>query len=78
MFFQRELKVKKQITEFHDLETVSEEIRYRLWERKRHMIRDIVEKIGKPVCIDIVNQVAKIEIEVSFSYQKKNIVTNLI
>ena len=35
--------MKKEITEFHDLADVAEEIRYRLWERKRHMIRDIVE-----------------------------------
>ena len=63
---QRQLKIKKEITEFHTLEEVSEEIRYRLWERKRHMVRDIVETVGKPICIEVVQQVAKIEIEVIF------------
>lgn len=59
----RELKVKNQITEFHDTEQVAEEIRFRLWERKRHMIRDLVVIVGKALCIEVVDQVAKIEIE---------------
>ena len=45
---------------------MAEEIRFRLWERKRHMIRDLVVIVGKALCIEVVDQVSKIEIEVSY------------
>ena len=42
----RVLKKKRDVTELDSVEDVAEEIRFRLWEKKRHMIRDLVKVTG--------------------------------
>jgi len=57
----RILKKKREISELDSVEDVAEEIRFRLWEKKRHMIRDLVKTIGIPIAIEIMDTVTEIE-----------------
>ena len=60
----RKLKKKVEITEESPLEDLTEEIRFRIWEKKRHMLREIIEIIGPKIAIELANQVAEIELKV--------------
>ena len=62
----RVLKKKRDVTELDSVEDVAEEIRFRLWEKKRHMIRDLVKVIGIPVALELMAEVTEIERQVSF------------
>ena len=52
------------MTELDSVEDVAEEIRFRLWEKKRHMIRDLVKVIGIPVALELMAEVTEIERQV--------------
>ena len=60
----RKLNKKVEITEESPLEDLIEEIRFRIWEKKRHMLREIIEIIGPKIAIELANQVAEIELKV--------------
>ena len=62
----RVLKKKRDVTELDSVEDVAEEIRFRLWEKKRHMIRDLVKVIGIPVALELMAEVTEIERQVGF------------
>ena len=62
----RVLKKKRDVSELDSVEDVAEEIRFRLWEKKRHMIRDLVKVIGIPIALEIMATVTEIEHQVFF------------
>jgi hypothetical protein len=57
----RSLRTKLEIDETMPLEVLSEEIRFRIWEQKRWMLKELVEEMGPAVAIEIVNEVSEIE-----------------
>ena len=62
----RVLKKKRDVSELDSVEDVAEEIRFRLWEKKRHMIRDLVKVIGIPIALELMATVTEIEHQVFF------------
>ena len=60
------MKKKRDVSELDSVEDVAEEIRFRLWEKKRHMIRDLVKVIGIPIALEIMATVTEIEHQVFF------------
>ena len=62
----RKLRKKIEICEETPLEELTEEIRFRIWEKKRHMLREIIEIIGPKIAIALSEEVAQIELKVFF------------
>ena len=60
------MKKKRDVSELDSVEDVAEEIRFRLWEKKRHMIRDLVKVIGIPIALELMATVTEIEHRVIF------------
>lgn len=56
------LNTKREITPEDTLDVVAEEIAYRLWERKRHLLRDVISCIGNEKAIFIYKKAEAIEL----------------
>lgn len=56
------LNTKREITPEDTLDIVAEEIAFRLWEKKRHLIRDVVSCIGNEKAIFIFKKTEAIEL----------------